>query len=74
MALPLGTTGSLSPTFVSARDVSLAVNHPSAFALLQMVSNHPEGNFGRLRYFLGGDRPSQTAHLTLSNDRITATC
>ena len=31
-----------------------------------MVSNHPEGNFGRLRYFLGGDRPSQTARLTLS--------
>ena len=66
MALPLGTTGSLSPTFVSARDVSLAVSHPSAFALLQMVSNHPEGNFGRLRYSLGGDRPSQTARLTLS--------
>ena len=73
MALPLGTTGSLSPTFVSARDVSLAVNPPSAFALLQMVSNHPEGNFGRLRYFLGGDRPSQTAHLTLSACRVTAT-
>ena len=73
MALPLGTTGSLSPTFVSARDVSLAVNHPSAFALLQMVSNHPEGNFRRLRYFLGGDRPSQTAHLTLSDGWITAT-
>ena len=70
MALPLGTTGSLSPTFVSARDVSLAVNHPSAFALLQMVSNHPEGNFGRLRYFLGGDRPSQTAHLTVFQDLI----
>ena len=66
MALPLGTTGSLSPTFVSARDVSLAVSHPTAFALLQMVSNHPEGNFGRLRYSLGGDRPSQTARLTLS--------
>ena len=31
-----------------------------------MVSNHHEGNFRRLRYFLGGDRPSQTAHLTLS--------
>ena len=73
MVLPLGTTGSLSPTFVSARDVSLAVNHPSAFALLQMVSNHSEGTFGRLRYLLGGDRPSQTAHLTLSACRVTAT-
>jgi len=25
-----------------------------------------EGSFGRLRYLSGGDRPSQTAHLTLS--------
>ena len=32
-----------------------------------MVSNHSEGTFGRLRYSLGGDRPSQTAHLTLSS-------
>ena len=31
-----------------------------------MISNHSEGTFGRLRYGLGGDRPSQTAHLTLS--------
>ena len=31
-----------------------------------MVSNHSEGTFERLRYSLGGDRPSQTAHLTLS--------
>ena len=37
-----------------------------------MVSNHPEGTFERLRYFLGGDRPSQTVHLTLSDGRITA--
>ena len=71
MALPLGTTGSLSPTFVPARLVGLAVKLPFAFALLQMVSNHPEGNFGRLRYFLGGDRPSQTARQTLSRHRIT---
>ena len=31
-----------------------------------MISNHSEGTFERLRYFLGGDRPSQTAHLTMS--------
>ena len=35
-----------------------------------MVSNHHEGTFERLRYSLGGDRPSQTAHLTLSNYQI----
>ena len=33
MALPLGTTGSLWPTFVSARRVSLAVRLASAIAL-----------------------------------------
>ena len=36
-----------------------------------MVSNHFEGTFGRLRYFLGGDRPSQTVRQTLSAVRIT---
>ena len=31
----------------------------------QLVSNQPEGTFARLRYILGGDRPSQTTRLTL---------
>ena len=35
------------------------------------MSNHSEGTFERLRYSLGGDRPSQTAYLTLSPNRIT---
>ena len=33
MALPCGTTGSLYPTFVPARLVSLTVKHPFAIAL-----------------------------------------
>jgi len=33
MALPCGTTGSLTPTFVPARAVALAVKLPYAFAL-----------------------------------------
>jgi hypothetical protein len=33
MALPYGTTGSLSPGFPPARDVSLTVKLPYAFAL-----------------------------------------
>ena len=33
MALPFGTTGSLTPTFVPARLVSLAVKLPYAFTL-----------------------------------------
>ena len=39
---------------------------PLCLYTLQMISNHSEGTFERLRYSLGGDRPSQTAHLTLS--------
>lgn len=35
-----------------------------------MISNHSEGTFGRLRYSLGGDRPSQTAHLAMSHDLL----
>ena len=35
-----------------------------------MVSVHAELTFERLRYLFGGDRPSQTARLTLSPDQI----
>ena len=45
---------------------------PLCLYTLRMVSNHSEGTFGRLRYSLGGDRPSQTARLTLSDTRLTA--
>ena len=45
---------------------------PLCLYTLRMVANHSEGTFERLRYSLGGDRPSQTVHLTLSFARITA--
>ena len=67
MALPFGTTGSLTPTFVPARPVSLTVKPPYTLTLLRAVSIRPEVTFARLRYSLGGDRPSQTARLTLSS-------
>ena len=35
-----------------------------------MISNHAERTLERLRYFLGGDRPSQTARLTLSSEPV----
>ena len=35
-----------------------------------MVSVHAELTFERLRYSFGGDRPSQTARLTVSPDPI----
>ncbi len=69
MALPRGTTGSLSPTFVPAPLVGVAVRLPSAFALFERfptVLREPLG----ASVLLGGDRPSQTAHLTMSCDQI----
>ncbi len=43
---------------------------PLCLCTLRLVSIQPEGTFGRLRYTLGGDRPSQTARLTLSCARF----
>ena len=34
------------------------------------MANQAEGTFGRLRYSLGGDRPSQTTRLALSHGRL----
>ena len=39
---------------------------PLCHCTRNMISNHTEGTLGRLRYILGGDRPSQTTRLTLS--------
>ena len=35
-----------------------------------LIANQAEGTFELLRYSFGGDRPSQTAQLTLSAARI----
>ncbi len=43
-----------------------------AFTLSRMVSVHAEPTFERLRYSFGGDRPSQTVHLTMSPTRFRA--
>jgi hypothetical protein len=37
---------------------------------LRLIANQAEGTFELLRYSLGGDRPSQTAQLTVSAARI----
>src|SRR2546426_6900230 len=39
---------------------------PFCLCALRLITDQPEGTFGRLRYLLGGDRPSQTTHQTLS--------
>ena len=38
---------------------------PLCLYTLQLITIQLEGTFGRLRYHLGGDRPSQTTRLTL---------
>ena len=38
---------------------------PFCLCTLRTISDRSEGTFGRLRYFLGGDRPSQTAYQKL---------
>jgi hypothetical protein len=43
---------------------------PLCLCTLRLVSNQPEGTIARLRYRLGGDRPSQTTHQTGSPTRI----
>jgi hypothetical protein len=70
MALPLATTGSLCPTFVSARLVGLAVKLPIYHCALRTIADRAEGTLELLRYLLGGNRPSQTDPLALSPTRI----
>ena len=72
MTFPYSVTGSLWPSFLPARYVYLTVKHPIYHYALDTISNRVEGTFARLRYILGGDRPSQTARLALSRGWITA--
>ena len=68
-----------SPTHLGTEYAALLVEPgyqpPSATDVLPSAGGEvAEGTFARLRYILGGDRPSQTAHLTLFTTRITAWC
>ena len=60
------TTGSLKPAFAPARLVSLAVKLPSTNTLFVRLPTVLREPLRLLRYSLGGDRPSQTAHHTMS--------
>jgi hypothetical protein len=47
-------------------------SQPRLYVCIQrLISKQPERSFARLRYNLGGDRPSQTTRLTMSFSRIT---
>ena len=54
-------------TCLTCRSCSQA---PLCLYTRRTIADRAEGAFGRLRYFLGGDRPSQTAHLTWSPTSI----
>ena len=44
---------------------------PLCHCTQRLIANQSEGTFERLRYILGGDRPSQTTRLTVSPARMT---
>ena len=44
---------------------------PLCLCTQRLVSNQAEGTFARLRYLLGGDRPSQTTRQAVSPTRVT---
>ena len=82
---PLGDSASTSYCRITSADFRLCstgVSHsqaPFCAYTPRMSSDHPEGTFARLRYVLGGDRPSQTPHLIRSvlpirDDVSTPTC
>ena len=54
------------PDFRPCSSCTTRSQAPFCLYTLRAISNRTEGTFGRLRYFLGGDRPSQTARLTRS--------
>ena len=55
----ISATGSLWPTYVPARNVSLTVKQIITIIFLNTIVH--------LRYFLGGHRPSETTHHKLSS-------
>ena len=61
-------TKTVFPPCSTCRSCSQA---PLCLCTLWLISNQPEGTFARLRYLLGGDRPSQTTPLKLSPSRMT---
>ncbi len=59
------------PSFRSCSTCRSRSQAPFCHYTQRLIADQAEGTFGRLRYFLGGHRPSETARQTLSLIRIT---
>ena len=70
MAIPLSYHRITKSYFRTCSTRRCRSQAPFCLCALRMVSNHSEGTFERLRYSFGGDRPSQTARLTMSRTRF----
>ena len=70
MALPLGSHRITKPYFRTCSSCWTRSQAPFCLYTLRAISGRAEGTFGRLRYSLGGDRPSQTARLTMSRKSL----
>ena len=62
MAIPLSNHRITRTCFRTCSTCPSRSQAPFCLCALRLVSNQPEGTFARLRYSLGGDRPSQTTH------------
>ena len=58
---------STKPYFRTCSTCGSRSQAPFCLYTLRTISDRTERTFERLRYFLGGDRPSQTVHLTVSH-------
>ena len=70
MALPHGIHRITKTYFRTCSTYMSRSQAPLYLYALHAIANRTEGTFALLRYLLGGDRPSQTTHLTLSPCRI----
>ena len=70
MAIPLSYHRITKSYFRTCSTRRCRSQAPFCLCTLRTISDRSEGTFGRLRYTFGGDRPSQTAHLTMSCHQI----
>jgi hypothetical protein len=63
--------GIIKPDFRPCSTCKSRSQAPLCLYTQRLIADQAEGTFGRLRYTLGGHRPSETAHQALSLIRIT---